>query len=106
MIHLKENEVKLIEELKEPKSASDWNVVDYLVKYVSTPSEERINLPVPPAYLVKPASQGWRLVEDFARSCLMISKGASRIWPGPSDTGGSDHAALTTRTCDQPTMMI
>ncbi|KAL6274266.1 hypothetical protein ACE6H2_024958 [Prunus campanulata] len=38
--HLKENKVKLIKQLEEPKSAGDWNVVDYLVKYVSTPSEE------------------------------------------------------------------
>ncbi|XP_008242299.1 PREDICTED: uncharacterized protein LOC103340637 [Prunus mume] len=116
---LKENEVKLIQELKEPKSAGDWNVVDYLVKYVSTPLEERINLPVPPAYLVKPASKGLNMAKTWClerltacgRFCgilfnvllmIWISKGASRIWPGPSDTRGSDHTDNSPAKPDTP----
>lgn len=38
-MHLEENEVKLIGKLHEPISAADWNVIDYLVKYVLTQSE-------------------------------------------------------------------
>ncbi|PQQ15268.1 uncharacterized protein Pyn_12667 [Prunus yedoensis var. nudiflora] len=54
--HLEENEVRLIGKLHGPISAADWNVIDYLVKYVLTPSEQWINILVLAAYVVKLAS--------------------------------------------------
>ncbi|VVA10100.1 PREDICTED: LOC110771749 [Prunus dulcis] len=105
--HLEENEVRLIVKLLEPNSAADWNVIDYLVKYVSTPSDERINIPVPAAYVMKSASQyglqvskTWFLdrlkaLGKFLTSLfdlfLMIcfSKFFSTIWPGHSNNGAA-----------------
>ncbi|KAL6274265.1 hypothetical protein ACE6H2_024957 [Prunus campanulata] len=106
-MHLKENEVRLIGKLLEPNSAADWNIIDYLVKYVSTPSEQRINIPVPAAYVFKSGSQyglqvskTWffdrlKNLGNFLTSMfdlfLMIcfSKFFSTIWPGHSNNGAA-----------------